>query len=193
MFASYREGAQSIWRMGIDGSNPVRLTSGGLESFPAFSPDGKWVVYTSLSTGKNSLWKVPVEGGEPAQIGDIFAITPAVSLDGKFVVCNYWSEEQGQPLRVAIIPFEGGQPVKVFNIPPGLVRWTPDGRGLTYVDDRGGASNLWIQPVAGGTPRRITQFKSDRIFSFAWSHDGKQIALARGVVNNDVVLISSQP
>jgi len=37
----------------------------------------------------------------------------------------------------------------------------------------------------------LTDFKSDRIFDFSWSRDGKQLALFRGVVNSDVVLISN--
>jgi len=37
----------------------------------------------------------------------------------------------------------------------------------------------------------LTDFKSDRIFSFAWSRDGKQLALARGTLTNDVILISN--
>jgi hypothetical protein len=42
----------------------------------------------------------------------------------------------------------------------------------------------------GSPPRKLTDFKSDRIFSFGWSRDGKQLALARGTLTNDVILIS---
>ena len=42
----------------------------------------------------------------------------------------------------------------------------------------------------GGQPKQLTEFKDQRIFNFAWSRDGKQLALARGVVNSDVVLLS---
>jgi Tol biopolymer transport system component len=179
--------------MNIDGTDPVRLSGRGLESSPAFSPDGKWIIYTSLSSNKNTLWKVPVGGGEEQQITEIFAAVPAVSPDGKLIACFYWIEQPGQPIQVAIIPFEGGQPLKTFNISPTQVRWTPDGRGLAYADNRGGAANIWVQPIDGGPPKQLTRFKTDQILSFAWSHDGKQMACARGVINNDVVLISNRP
>ena len=192
-FVSYKEGAQNIWRMNIDGTDPVRLTGRGLENFPSFSPDGKWIIYTSLSSGKNTLWKVPVEGGEENQISDIFCAVPAVSPDGKLIACYYWTEQPGQPIQIAIIPIEGGQPLKTFNISPTQVRWTPDGRGLAYADNRGGVANIWVQPIAGGPPKQLTRFKTDQILSFAWSRDGKQLACARGVINNDVVLISNRP
>jgi hypothetical protein len=37
----------------------------------------------------------------------------------------------------------------------------------------------------------VTDFKSDRIFSFDWSRDGKQLAVARGALTSDMVLISN--
>jgi len=39
--------------------------------------------------------------------------------------------------------------------------------------------------------RQLIDFKSDRVFRFAWSRDGKQLAIARGNINKDVILISS--
>ncbi len=93
---------------------------------------------------------------------------------------------------MAIIPFEGGQPVKLFDLganPTG--RWAPDGRALIYVDTRGDVSNLWTQAIDGGTPKQLTDFKQGRIFSFDYSPDGKRIALSRGTINNDVVMISN--
>jgi Tol biopolymer transport system component len=70
------------------------------------------------------------------------------------------------------------------------VRWTPDGHALTYIDTEGGVSNIWSQPLDGGKPVPLTHFKTGRIFNFAWSRDGKWLALARGTAASDVVLIS---
>jgi Tol biopolymer transport system component len=71
------------------------------------------------------------------------------------------------------------------------MRWAPDGKALDYILTRGGASNIWRQALAGGPPKQITNFQSDLIFDFAWSRDGKQLALARGSTSSDVILISS--
>ncbi len=72
---------------------------------------------------------------------------------------------------------------------PNLVRWTPDGRGIAYIATRGGVSNIWSQPLDGGSPKQLTDFKTDRIFSFDWSPDGKWLVLARGTETSDVILI----
>ena len=53
--------------------------------------------------------------------------------------------------------------------------------------------NLWNQPIDGGAPKPVTNFTSEQIFSFAWSADGKRLAIARGTVTNDVVLVSNLP
>ena len=98
-------------------------------------------------------------------------------------------------MKIVLIPFDGGNPLKTFNLPPTAnldvpVRWTPDGRSLAYVDTREGISNVWSQPIEGGAPRQITGFTSDQITTFDFSRDGKQISLWRAMPTRNVVLIS---
>ena len=35
---------------------------------PAFSPDGQWILFSSLRSGNEDLWKKPVAGGEARQL-----------------------------------------------------------------------------------------------------------------------------
>jgi Tol biopolymer transport system component len=113
---------------------------------------------------------------------------PSLSPDGKHFAYPYW-DEQGQTTKTAVVPFEGGPPVKTFDDLPLKLVWTTDSRALAYVDTRGGVSNIWTQPLAGGEPRQLTDFDKDEVFAFAWSTDGRQLALARGFVTRDVVLV----
>jgi Tol biopolymer transport system component len=123
------------------------------------------------------------------------ASQPVVSPDGKLIAC-YLRDERTGAINIALLPFEGGDPIKLFDLPQTAslydsVSWTPDGRALTYINGRGIVLNIWLQPVDGGQPRQLTDFHTDRIFSFGWSRDGKWLAVSRGVANNDVVLISN--
>nr|MBA2340091.1 PD40 domain-containing protein [Pyrinomonadaceae bacterium] len=193
VFGSNRSGAFNIWRMDIDGLNPKQLTGGGSDWWATCSPDGRWVIYTSSSSGKFTLWKVPIDGGEAVQLTDYFSELPSVSPDGKLIACSYWNEAEKYLIKIATIPFEGGRPTKVFESPYNdlqVVRWTSDGRALTYWDNRGGVSNIWSLPLDGSQPTQLTNFKEERIFSYGWSRDGKQLAASRGVINNNVVLIT---
>ena len=95
-----------------------------------------------------------------------------------------------------MIPFAGGQAYKTFDFPPcdshePALRWTPDGQAVTYIIERGDVSNIWRQPIAGGPPRPLTDFKSEQIFDFGWSHDGTQMICTRGFWGADVLLIKS--
>jgi serine/threonine protein kinase len=190
-FLSNRAGAgYNLWRMDVDGSNIKQLTRSGHDSNPQITPDGKWIVYASWLAGKPNIWKISVDGGDPVQLTDKYSRVPVVSPDGKQFACSYWDEQYDTKFVIAIIPIEGGAPVKTFDLPAIIVRWAADGQALTYIDTQNNASNIWSQPLAGGPPRQLTNWKSDRIFNFAWSRDGKQLALARGIVSNDVVLIS---
>ena len=193
VFTSTRTGHPNIWRMDIDGGNPKQLTKGVRDFVPQCSPDGEWVVYSAGDPVRMTLWRVRIDGGDPVQLTDYVAQWPSVSPDGKMVAAWYL-DEQAKTMKLAVIPFAGGRPVKILDIAPtvetwGRVRWTVDGKALTYVDSRDDIGNIWSQPVAGGPPKQLTDFKSDLIGQFEWSRDGKQLVCDRNVFNRDVVLI----
>jgi len=194
VWGSDRAGLFNIWRMDIDGSNYKRITTGPGESFPQISPDGRWLIYRVFAAGiSNSLWKRPIDGGEPIRLTDDIGWLPSISPDGKLIACNYRNEASTK-WQIAIIPFEGGTPRFIDSPDPSSFRhihWTPDGRAIAYEVTRGGVSNVWSQPLDGGPPKQITDFRDGLIFDFAWSSDGRQLALSRGTVNSDVVLISN--
>ncbi len=179
--------------MNLDGSDLKQLTKGSGDDAPSLSPDGRWVIFHSPVGAWLMLWKVSIEGGEPAQMTPQPAGRGVVSPDGRLIAYYYLNEQTKRP-GVAVIPFEGGEPLKVFREMPlpawGLMRWSPDGKAITYIVTREGVSNLWSQPLDGGKPQQLTDFKEDQIFRFAWSRHGKDLALDRGATINDIILIS---
>ncbi len=204
-FESWRTNARpdasngQVWRTDIDGGNPVQVTScRGWCTTPQVAPDGKWFVYASSDTGTDTLWRASVDGDAATQLTDALSYYPAISPDGKTVACVYRRDPRGA-FKLALIPASGGQPVKEFDISsdaPYLtsqwqLRFSPDGRALDYIVNRGGVSNIWRQPLDGTQPKPITDFKSDLIFAFDWSRDGKQLALSRGTVTRDAVLVGN--
>jgi len=61
--------------------------------------------------------------------------------------------------------------------------------GIIRYNSQDGASKLWNQPLDGGEPKLVAEFKTDRIFDFDWSRDGKYLACVRGLWAANVVLI----
>jgi Tol biopolymer transport system component len=180
--------------MDADGSNPAQLTNETLTLLPECSPDGKRVLYARIND--LTAWQVPIQGGPATQVavpnlGD--GRTPQFSPEGKLLAYVAMAATMSSPNVLTVVPFSGGAPVHRFDLPMGAaqIRWAPDGKALDYLLTRGGATNMWRQGLAGGSPKQITNFKSDLIFSFGWSRDGKQLALTRGTTSSDVVLISN--
>ena len=191
IFSSDRSGASHLWRMDVDGGNPKQLTDKSDVS-PGCSPDGRWVVYASTAN-KETIWKVDIDGGQPVQLTEKLSFSPAISPDGKQIVCFYY-EDQNSPAKLAIIPSQGGQPVKTLPMAGQAgtnLSWNTDGSAIVYVVTSGGVSNLWAQPVNGAQRKQLTDFTSERIFWFDFSRDGRQLALSRGSLTSDVVLISN--
>ena len=180
--------------MDPDGGNLKRLTGGPADIYPQSSPDGRWVVFSSTRSGSSRLWKVSIDGGEPVRLNDQYTGVPTVSPDGSLIACFYREDQPNAPVKVAIIPFAGGDPVKVLDIPHSFniiagLRWTPDGRALADIDTINGVSNIWSLPLDGSAPKQLTDFKTDQIFWFDFSRDGRQLALSRGTQTSDVILI----
>ncbi len=190
IFTSERTGAMNLWRMDLDGGNPKQLTNGNSDLGAAISPDSQAVIYSSDSSGRPAIWKVSIDGGDSVQLTEYAAENPEVSPDGKLIACQY-SEGIDMPLRYAIIPIDGGKPIKVFDLPGTEedIRWSPDGNSLTYTNLRNGVSNIWSYPLDGKPPKQLTDFKTDYIYNFKWSPDGKNLVLARGTMTSDVVLM----
>jgi Tol biopolymer transport system component len=195
VFTSDRAGGSHIFRAEADGTRPQQLTSGeAQDSLPDCSPDGQWVVYASTLDEKTTVWKVSIEGGTPLRLTDYECLAPSFSPDGRFISCIIPSESQFHKGSIAIVPAEGGQPVKSFNVMPFFwsylpARWTPDGQALVFRDSLSYVTNLLKQPLAGGPVSQLTDFKTDIIFNYAFSRDGEHLILARGRTVINVVLV----
>jgi serine/threonine protein kinase/Tol biopolymer transport system component len=192
-FSSWRNGNYGIWRMGMDASDVRMLTNGFWDRYPSCSPDGKWVLYQAYSPGQDTIWKVGADGGTPVQWKGKLSLLPAISPDGKRIA-GYYRETSTSKAVVNVVSFDGGEPEKTFDLPLwnySRIRWTPDGQALTYSVTKEAASNVWLQPLAGDPARQLTNFTTDYIWDFNWASDNRLI-LARGTVNQDLVLISNR-
>ncbi|HEX8736397.1 MAG TPA: winged helix-turn-helix domain-containing protein [Pyrinomonadaceae bacterium] len=201
LFTSNRNGTFHIWQMDIDGRNPKQLTDEDGGWGAVASPAGNWFVYFSTKAGgKENLWKMSLESGESVRLTTLSSYNPAISPDGKMLAYSVWNENaKPQRFEHEIMSLETGSRIRSFELPSTafrftgnmLLRWMPDGSGLTFIDHQNGASNISFLPLDGGKPVRLTDFNDSEIFWFDWSRDGRQIVLTRGVLLNDVILIKN--
>lgn len=202
VFTSDRNGGTPhIWRVDLDGSNLKQLTFGGSEDQHArVTPDGKWVIFGSYRDGgKLTVWKMPAEGGELVQLSEKPLNFQEVSPDGKLLAC-YKIDSQPGKTKILLLPIEGGEPVKVFELPElsgGAISWTHDGHAIIFINSLEGIDNIWAMPLDAGKPVRLTNFKSNAgatgqsgISFYALSRDGKRFAITRSNLITSLVLIS---
>jgi serine/threonine protein kinase len=203
VFASFRsQKTINIWSIDITGGNPHQITHGTLDHYPTCSPDGQWLVYYNASeSGSAKPWRVSLDGSGATQLFDKgIDSRPIISPDGKLVAFSYpQGDATNFQVKLVVIPATGGAPLHEFELAHNYsssFRFTSDSQGITYpLRDGQGVENIWEQPLSGGAPHQITDFKTLQVFDHAWSRDGKQLAISRGKVTRDVVLLtdSSQP
>ncbi len=195
VFVSDRTGIQKIWRMNLDGGNQAELTdSNDTDGYPSFTPDGNWIVYQRTnSKTQTTIWKIATEGGEPIQLTKFDSARAVVSPNGNLIACDYVEANPDISAKIAIIPVNGGRPLKILELPDvykSMFRWTADGKALIYIDNRDRTDNLWSQTLDNSPPKQLTFFVSGRISKFDINRDGKGFVLSRGQESSDVVMIS---
>src|SRR5947209_19709300 len=115
--------AGDIWTVPAAGGTARRLTShAGLELFPKFSPDGRWIAFMGEYDGTRQVYVISVEGGEPRQLtfhNDVGDLPPrggwdnrvlGWTRDGTSVVFRANRVAQSDRLgRPYLVPFDGGE------------------------------------------------------------------------------------
>jgi serine/threonine protein kinase/Tol biopolymer transport system component len=191
-----RGNASDIWRMDADGTNPLQLTHDKSALLPICSRDGSTVTFDYED--QLSTWRMGIDGSNPTSLGLHNQTAPVVFLskDNKLVLYRLGHPDAPQNRdQLLAVPVAGGPPAFSFDVPLGtgqnLPHWAPDDHGVDLVLIRGGAANVWRQPVPAGAMKQITNFPGGLIRAFNWSPDGKTLFVARGTQSSDIILLKS--
>ena len=132
------------------------------EISPAWSPDGSEIVFVSNRDhlyGTGGIWRgKAVAEAVPREIHyeeTTWKARPDFSPDGKRIVYASYAGRQWHQLW--LLTAEGGDPVPISfgeydNVSP---RWSPDGRHIAFISNRGGNTSLWIQDALGGAQHEV--------------------------------------
>jgi Tol biopolymer transport system component/DNA-binding winged helix-turn-helix (wHTH) protein len=190
--------AVSLWVLDLKGGALRKLVRGSLNMGGSCSPDGNWAYYTSYDVAPARLMKILVSGGQPVPIGPPASSLPLVSPDGAMLLCQT-TEGEGSGRRdfFAVVRLSDGTIVQRRPEPPGWdhdTHWAPDGKGFIYQRKIGERRILWLQPLGATEPHQITEYSvsgDDLPWQFAYSPDGKLLAVLHGAQNRDAVLFTN--
>ena len=199
VFVSDRAGLPHIWRMDLNGTNLKQVTNGMEESFPQITPDGNTIIYSARSEGRWVLWRTSIDGENAVPLTDEQTRWASISPNGKLIACLGRENIPNAPIKLVVISYENGKVINRFGLigevaAPDIVpilRWLPGNQAVAYISTQNNVSNIFSQPVKGGDAKKITNFSADKIFSFDWSKEGKNIVLSRGVMRSDLILMEN--
>jgi len=140
----------------------------------AFSPDGKWVAYTSFPEG--GLWRSRADGSERLQLtsAPVFAVMPAWSPDSSQIA--FVTVESGKRQQIHLISVNGGmsRELVVAEFDAGRVSWAPDGNSILFADFGGPPLN-YIRTVDLKSGKVSTLPGSENLLWPALSPDGRYV------------------
>ncbi len=177
--------AGDIYTVGRSGGTATRLTShDGLELFPKFSPDGRWIAFSAQYSGTRQVWVMPADGSAPPRqltwYSDIGPQPPRGGFD--YRVLDWTPDGQHVVVRMNrfplddragipyLVPLAGGmeKPLPVPETGGGML--SPDGQSYVYTPidrefrtwkrTRGGrAQEVWVYDLNNNDSRQITNHR----------------------------------
>lgn len=179
------EGASDIWIVDSDGRSLRRVTTDSTIVYsPAFSPDGREIMYVSYVEGRPLVYRKDLRTGERTTVSDVAGanLTPAYRPDGERIMVAR-SVADGEGIEVFELqptpPWRGRQ--VTFTSPGDALNpsYAPDGERFAYEATPLGEQQVYVQRVEGGGTGLISRYIYGERGSAAapdWSPAGGRIA-----------------
>jgi Tol biopolymer transport system component len=195
----------NVCRIDADnGGNLTQITDGkdGFRMFPQISSDNKFLYYIfrnrqgaaikRLDLAKNKE-EILLEKGVANPIAGL-----SLSLNGSRLVFMNWTNKVGEEddktnFQFGVASTENPADIRFFDVKllNLAMKMTADGKAFDYVSWSEGKTMILRQNIEGGEPQEIFSLPKGRIFNFAWSKSGSQLAISYGQQNKDAVLLTN--
>ena len=169
----------NIWVFDLARGVPTRLTfSSSLDGHPAWSPDGKTIVFMSDRSGQFHIYQTAADGTgntSPMVVDDAWEYNPSFSPDGRYLTFRRRSTQSGAHFEIWAMPLYGDR--KAFPVVqssdaahPAL---SPDGKWLAYSSQESGLPEIYVVPFPQGSGKwRVSTGGGDWP---RWRHDSKEL------------------
>lgn len=150
-----------------DAGGVLQLTFNGAEdSWPRWSPNGKWIAFHSNVDGNFEIYVIRPDGTDLTRVTDYSGLDqfPEWSPNGKQLAIR-------RDTDVYLVDLDGYNPIQLTDEAIGInqmVSWSPDGKKLAFMSTRAGYPSVFVMDADGSNQVNLTP-KPDDVLASAWS------------------------
>ena len=177
-----------VWIYELESQALSRISFGGTDLYPLFTPDGRWLTYLR-GDGDLGIYRKPVDGSGAAEL------IAATGIDA--ALPESWSPD-GETLAYTVVEApptvyleQPGQEPRTFEVDASSPAFSPDGRWIAYQSPGSGLSTVFVRPVEGDGKWQV----SPGVGGYpTWSGDGRKLYyLAIGDSSRPLMEVDIEP
>jgi len=175
VFTLLGDKSMDVWIHDIERETTTRLTFKGNNLYPIWSPDGRWITFSSDRDGHFAVYRKPGDGSGEAELllgaaGESYRAT-SWSPDGRHLAVVAESPEPD----IRILSLEEDKSVEFLATEhkESNAAFSPDGRWIAYESDESSRDEIYVRPFPG--PGGKWQVSADGGTQPYWSRDGTRI------------------
>jgi len=177
-----------IYVIRVGSAQPTPLTTDPADdAMPSWSPDGRWIYFGSMRTGRSEVWKVPAAGGQATQVTQNGGACAFPSADGTHI---YYTKHDGDAALWSM-PVTGGAETQVL---PSVVgrAFAVFADGIYFVPraDPAGRYAIHFLPFATGVASPVVSIAGYPGLGLAVSPDRREMLYPQGDASGrDLMLV----
>jgi Tol biopolymer transport system component len=170
-----------IWVQPLERGAARRLTSEGYGFClsPAWTTDGREILFSADTGPEQTTLRVGLEGGEPRRVAGLGQRAVLPSIRGSRMVFEQWSVRQYDIWRApgprSSEPGRAPEKLIASSSQDDFPAYSPDGRKIAFGSGRTGKTNVWVSDADGSNPVQMTALEHDYSNRPRWSPDGRQL------------------
>jgi eukaryotic-like serine/threonine-protein kinase len=186
----------AVWLFDLNRGLPIRLTLESSASHGVWSPDGKFVAFSSFTSERRDVIHRKLANGSGAEeivLDRERSLPTDWSRDGKFILFHATHDDPAGGMNLWMVPLGGGKPVALLNTPFTEVQGvlSPDMKWLAYAADESGVMEVYVQPFPPTGVKRLVSRGGGA--EPRWRADGRELFYASADRRLMAVPVSPSP
>jgi serine/threonine-protein kinase len=168
-----------VWIHDVARGTSTRLTSGGRNLWPVWSPDGTQIAYASSRAGStNVYWRRADGAGPEEQLTSTEYTYFPQSWSGRHAALVLSATGSQNSVTTVMLPVQGNrQPVQLLESSL-MASFSPDGRWVAYISNISGRNEVYVRPYPG--PGAALQVSTSGGEEPVWARQGHELFFRNG-------------